>query len=147
MLFLEGLSKILKKGGSAFIVEYAGSSPKPKALPGHTEYSIDFEALIKVARHLGFSVSTGSMTDILGIDHQHHFVDPITINLNLFLGEREPTKELLDLFFRHLERYTLYDYAMTQKECEQQSLKVESSWLKSMKEKTDKFQYLFLRKA
>jgi len=65
--FLHDIKKILAVGGKAYIVEYGNewSYPKASRLKGHTEYSIHFGFLMKVADQLNMDPRLIPLVDFL----------------------------------------------------------------------------------
>lgn len=65
--FLEKAKSLLKDNGKIFVSEHASSPPKHLRVYGHSEYTIDFQVLDKVAKRLKFSVNKGTLTGLMGI--------------------------------------------------------------------------------
>lgn len=68
--FLDKAEKLLKEDGKLFICEHASAKPERIGVFGHNEYTIDFNALEKVAQKLGFRIRRGVMSDLLGINQK-----------------------------------------------------------------------------
>ncbi len=123
--FLENLPSVLSDNGAAFLVEYGTDYTKRVGLRGHNEYSINVPHFIKVAECNGFSVETGSLDQLLGIDSSKEAVMPYHINVSLVAGK--PLIDLMaqgqvgwgkihaaqDQHFSDPENYTYLDIALT----------------------------------
>jgi hypothetical protein len=66
--FLDKAKHMLNDGGKLFICEHSSKTPARIGVFGHSEYTIDFAILEKVAQKLGFRTQRGVMTDLLGIN-------------------------------------------------------------------------------
>ncbi len=70
--FLEVSNRILREGGVIFVCEQdcdrdGTGQPERIRVFGHNEYTVKMTWLGKVARGLGFTVETGSLTEFLGV--------------------------------------------------------------------------------
>ncbi len=66
--FLDKAEKLLKEGGKVFVCEHSSRPPRRIRVYGHSEYTIDFDVLERVAERLGFRVKMGTLTRLLGIN-------------------------------------------------------------------------------
>ncbi|UCC91992.1 MAG: methyltransferase [Candidatus Aenigmatarchaeota archaeon] len=66
--FLEKAANMLKEGGKVFICEHSSKPPRRIRVYDHSEYTIDFDVLERVAGRLGFRIKRGSLTRLLGIN-------------------------------------------------------------------------------
>lgn len=75
--FIKEISRVLKKGGLASIIEYGTMQDYPTAvrLAGHVEYSIQFSHLIKVIKALGMKVKVCTLLDFLDFDKDLEIID------------------------------------------------------------------------
>ncbi len=154
--FIEQVGKILDKKGTVFIAENACDPGFPRMIPvyGHTEFSIKFGWLEKVAKKLGFSVETGKITDLFEIrnrDFLSMFLLPelkvIFDHLNFHDIEKQILKEgskamSVDEFLRFLDDHqdkinidNLDHYKKMIKKSARKITKV-----------TDQFRYIILKK-
>ncbi len=96
--FLEGIHRVLKTGGIAWISEFGTNEedkwPRKTNLLGHEEWSIKFDQILQVARQLGFKVELKKLNEELGIDSEAWYIqdkiDGQTIALSI--------REALELF-------------------------------------------------
>jgi SAM-dependent methyltransferase len=72
--FLDTAKQLLERGGKIFLCEHASEKPARIGVFGHSEYTIDFAALAKVASKLGFAVRRGIMTEMLGINQRRAII-------------------------------------------------------------------------
>ena len=68
--FLEKAANMLKEGGKVFVCEHSSKPPRRIRVYGHSEYTINFDVLGKVAERLGFRTKRGSLTRLLGINNK-----------------------------------------------------------------------------
>ena len=66
--FIEKAKSLLDDSGKVFICEHSSETTQKIRVYGHSEYTINFEVLEKVAEHLGFHAKRGSFTEFLGIN-------------------------------------------------------------------------------
>jgi SAM-dependent methyltransferase len=66
--FIEKAKTLLADNGKVFICEHSSENPQKIRVYGHSEYTINFEVLEKVAERLGFRAKRGSLTKFLGIN-------------------------------------------------------------------------------
>jgi ubiquinone/menaquinone biosynthesis C-methylase UbiE len=105
--FLSSLSRALKPGGKAYIVEYGSPHGYPVGhfITDHTEYSIHFGHLLRAASVLGLGGKLRALSDFLGFDPTLEVLDSFShaalfSHLLPFLGieadvQRVYTKSLL----------------------------------------------------
>ncbi len=67
--FLEGVTRVLEKGGTVLIIENMSDPGYPMSIPvfGHREFNVRFSWLERVSRDLGLSAERGKMTELLGV--------------------------------------------------------------------------------
>lgn len=106
--FLEKAARLLKHGGKAFVCEHSSDRPRRIRVYGHSEYTIDFGVLDKVAGKLGLKAGKGKLTGLLGMKKKKAVIPYLQPELkvlyNFFKGlgsalEQRPytTDELLDV--------------------------------------------------
>ena len=111
--FLKRMKEILTKQGKAIIVEYGDFNLYPSAsvLKRHTEFSIHFGHLEKVAKALGFNVEISNMMDFLGFRGDVKVIDFLS-----FVALRE---HLLPFFGKNLQHFA-YTEALLKEEIGEQ---------------------------
>lgn len=72
--FLEKAKSLLAQGGKVFICEHSSKIPQRVRVYEHTEYTINFDVLERVAERLGFRTRRGSLTHLLGISNKKAIV-------------------------------------------------------------------------
>jgi hypothetical protein len=68
--FLEKAKGLLAQGGKVFVCEHSSKPPQRIRVYDHSEYTIDFEVLEKVAERLRFRKKGGSLTRLLGVNNK-----------------------------------------------------------------------------
>ncbi len=68
--FLEKAKSLLAENGKIFICEHSSSPPRRIRVAGHTEYTVDFGVLERIAKRLRFEMEKGSLTELLGIKNR-----------------------------------------------------------------------------
>jgi SAM-dependent methyltransferase len=78
--FLSNLSRALKPGGKAYIVEYGSplTYPMSQFITDHTEYSIHFGHLLRAARAFGLAGTLHVLTEFLRFDPDLEVLDSLS---------------------------------------------------------------------
>lgn len=115
--FINEIKRVLKKGGLAFIAEYGivDSYPKAVNLPGHVEYEIKFQHMVRLIKALGMELKAFSLIDFFEYQNDVEVIDECSfkmlrhllqengIEFPLFAYTREMLEERYPSFVKRIE--------------------------------------------